>query len=40
MKVNQNTVLIGEKVLLVPYGREHVPVRALYRLRQAHRYVD
>jgi hypothetical protein len=26
MKVNQNTVLIGEKVVLVPYRPEHVPV--------------
>lgn len=27
MKVNQGTVLVGKKVVLVPYQREHVPVR-------------
>jgi hypothetical protein len=26
MKANINTVLIGEKVVLVPYRPEHVPV--------------
>jgi hypothetical protein len=27
MKANENTVLVGEKVILVPYQRNHVPVR-------------
>ena len=26
MKANENTVLVGERVVLVPYSQQHVPV--------------
>jgi len=29
MKANKNTVLIGEKVILVPYQCNHIPVHKL-----------
>ena len=32
MKANINTVLVGSKVVLVPYRSEHVPVSWLYRI--------
>ena len=31
MKVNINTVLVGSKVVLVPYRSEHVPVSTVHR---------
>lgn len=30
MKANVDTVLVGSKVVLVPYRSEHVPVRLIW----------
>jgi len=30
MKANVDTVLVGSKVVLVPYRSEHVPVRLIH----------
>lgn len=38
MKANENTVLEGRKVVLVPYEKHHVPVRKLLPLNPHQNY--